>query len=258
MEDHESGQCSGGGLHVSWTTDTGRMRRNNEDACLALPEKGLLAVSDGMGGEFAGEVASRFVIQWLPRLLERHVESVPDGDLGAVEEALRDVLNDLNHRLRSESSTLDGLNKMGATLTMFLVRRGHAHVAHLGDSRAYLCRAGRLTKLSHDHGVVGMLLEQGVISLDEARCHPLRGQLSRYMGMGGNTKAEVATVELEDGDRLMLCTDGLTDGLSDQDIEGLLAAEQDLGSACARLVEAAKHASGRDNITVVLAEWHGR
>lgn len=258
MEKQASGRCSGPGLDVSWATDVGRMRTANEDCCLALPEEGVLAVSDGMGGEHAGELASRHVTEWLPGLLAEHVHSLPNPTAEEVESALRDAILVMNHRMRTESSTLDGLNKMGATVTMALVHGAKAHIAHVGDSSAYLIRAGELRRLTRDHSVVGRLLESGAITEEQAGYHPMRGQLSRYVGMGGNAPADVTTLELEDGDRLLLCTDGVTIGMKDEQIQALLVDNEDLDAAPRLLVETAKQANGRDNITVVLAEWRAK
>jgi protein phosphatase len=231
------------------------MRTVNEDCCLALPEDGLLAVSDGMGGEHAGELASRHVTEWLPRLLAEHVDALPNPTTAEVEGAIRDAILVMNHRMRTESSTLDGLSKMGATVTMALVRGANAHIAHVGDSSAYLVQAGELRRLTRDHSVVGRLLESGAITEEQAGYHPMRGQLSRYVGMGGNAPADVTTLELEDGDRLLLCTDGVTIGIKDEEVQALLLDNDDLDAAPRLLVEAAKAANGRDNITVLLAEW---
>jgi protein phosphatase len=221
-----------------------------------MPQEGLLAVSDGMGGEHAGELASQHVTEWLPGLLAEHVDVLPNPTAEEVESALRDAVLVMNHRMRTESSTLDGLSKMGATVTMALVRGAKAHIAHVGDSSAYLVRAGELRKLTRDHSVVGRLLEAGAITEEQAGYHPMRGQLSRYVGMGGNAPADVTTLELEDGDRLLLCTDGVTIGIKDEEIRAILMDNDELDAAPRLLVEAAKAANGRDNITVLLAKWH--
>jgi protein phosphatase len=256
MQKHASGECSGAGLKVSWVSEVGRVRTVNEDACMASLDDGLLAVSDGMGGEHAGELASRHVVEWLPSLVAEHIGGLENPVPHDVELALRDAVLVLNHRLRTESSTLEGMSKMGATITMVLVRGAEAHIAHVGDSRAYLFRDGELRRLTRDHSVVGRLLESGAITEDQAECHPMRGQLSRYIGMGGNAPADVLTVALSEGDRLLLCSDGLTLGVTDEQIAAFLTDQDDLGAACRAMVDAAGEASGRDNITVLLAEWH--
>lgn len=254
IQERVGGRSSGGGLDVCWVSDIGRTRENNEDACIALPEQGLLIVTDGMGGEHAGELAARLVVEWLPDIVAEHVGGTPDSDPHSMESALRDAIVVLNHRLRLECSTLGHGNKMGATVAMTLVRASSAHVAHMGDSRVYLLRDGRLERLTTDQSVVGMLVERGAITPEQAELHPMRGQLARYVGMGGEARAEVRTVTLQAGDRLILCTDGLTDSLKDDAIQDILVRCRKIELACQALVAAAK---SHDNITVMIAEWRG-
>jgi protein phosphatase len=242
-------------LEVSWLTNRGRERPNNEDSCLALPERGLIMVSDGMGGEAAGEVASRHVAEWLPGLLEERLDRIDAEDTHAIEAALEDAIRVLSHRVREEASTLGDGAKMGATLTMALAAPPRLHTAHIGDSRAYLLRRGRLSRLTHDHSVVGTLLERGIISAEQAIGHPMRGQLTRYVGMGGKVLPDVSHTEPKRGDLILLCTDGLTNEIPDERIRELLQGTDRLVAACRELVDEANRAGGRDNITVVLARW---
>ncbi len=253
-EERAAGCASGEVLHVCWASDIGRIRENNEDACLALPEQGLLAVSDGMGGESAGEVASSLAMEWLPRLTADHVEHLREPSIKEVEDGLRDTLAAMNHRMRERSLELGPRTKMGATIAVALVRGPLAHIAHMGDSRAYLLRDGTLERLTEDHSLVGILLGRRLISQEDAQHHPMRGQLLRYVGMGGNSQAGLRTIRMKHGDWLMLCTDGLTDSLPDERIERLMAGAKDIETACQALVGTARAVDGRDNITVLVAE----
>ncbi len=257
MDDRSFGHESAGPLEVCWMSDVGLLRENNEDACLALPEEGMLILSDGMGGEPAGEVASERIIKWLPDLVRSHVPPSDKVRKREVESALRDVLVALNHQMRQESSSLDGASRMGATVTMALIRGSVAHIAHMGDSRAYIIRGPRMHRLTKDHSVVGTLVERGIITPEQAENHPMRGQLSRYIGMGGEARGEVTAVRLKKGDRLLLCSDGLTGSLTDEEIMQAISVDGDLRQGCRRLVEAANAAGGRDNVSVVLASWNG-
>jgi len=254
VEQRTAGCATSADLHVCWASDVGRVRDNNEDACLALPEQGLLAVSDGMGGESAGEVASSLAMECLPELVAEHVGRFPDPSVSQVEDGLSEVLAAMNHRMRERSIELGPHCRMGATVALVLVRGPLAHVAHVGDSRAYLLRDGALERLTEDHSLVGILVSRKLISREEAKHHPMRGQLLRYMGMGGSPKPGLRTIKMKPGDRLVLCTDGLTDGLPDEEIQRLADGAEDLGAACQALVGTARAADGRDNITVVLAE----
>ena len=142
---------------------------------------------------------------------------------------------------------------MGATLVAALPRGECVHVAHVGDSRAYLFEGGTLTQLTHDHSVVGVLLRRGAITAEQAACHPMRGQLSRYIGMGGDATADVRTVQWAPGSRLLLATDGLSGEVREQRIAHILTADDGLLDVCHALADAARDAGGRDNITVLLA-----
>ena len=256
--DRNAGRAEGCGLDVCWVSDRGWTRESNEDACLALPEQGIFIVSDGMGGEHAGGVASSRVIEWLPGIVREHVTAaeVAGGD-ERVHARLRDALTVLNHRVRDEASHMAGLGRMGATVTVALVRGGRAHVAHMGDSRAYLLRDGELTRLTRDHSVVGMLLERGALTPRQAVGHPMRGRLARYVGMGGNARPDITSIRLREDDLLLFCTDGLTDALSDQRIAGILSRDRSLTHASHDLVSGAQGEGTRDNVTVLLARWQG-
>ena len=144
---------------------------------------------------------------------------------------------------------------MGATVVMALVQDDRAFIAHMGDSRAYLLRRGKLRPLTDDHSIVGILLRTGEIRPEEAEHHPARGQLSRYVGMEDEVYPDVRTVRLASGDRLLLCTDGLTGMVPDDTIMGLLAVSEEPQVACDHLVEAANAAGGKDNITAVIVDW---
>lgn len=246
------GHAEGGGLELWWLSDMGPVRGSNEDACLVLPARGLLAVSDGMGGELAGDVASRLTLEWLPEFLEGHLQGSAELAAHEAELVVRDAVAALSRRLRSERR---GPGTMGATLAMVLMQGRRAHVANMGDSRVYLLRLGRLTRLTRDHSVLATLVERGAITREQAASHPLRGYLSRYVGMNGDGRPDVWTQELRGGDWLLLCTDGLTDAVPDERIQGILVGAEGPGQAAEELVEAAKSGGSRDNITVVLAEW---
>jgi serine/threonine protein phosphatase PrpC len=251
-----SGACESDVLEACWLTHPGRQRANNEDVCLVSLDEGLILVSDGMGGEAAGEFASRYVAEWLPRLLAEHIDSADRTDVHAMHGAIEDAIRVLNHRLRSESSALPDGAKMGATLTMVLCVPPRLYVAHLGDSRAYVLRAGRLIRLTHDHSVVSTLLERGIITPEQAAGHPMRGQLTRYVGMGGNAGPEISRMRPETGDLVVLCTDGLTDEVPEQRICELVLEADGSSAACQALVDEANRLGGSDNITVILARWN--
>jgi len=254
MEEVTAGEYRGETLHACWASDIGNVRVANEDAVRALPEHGLFIVSDGMGGEYAGAYAAELVVGRTPILVREHLdllsEPTPEELLGA----LRDAARELNHCVRDESSQLDGPRRMGATLAMVLVHGETTCVAHMGDSRIYRLSEGRLELLTQDHSVVASLLNEGIITSHEARHHPLRGQLLRFVGMGGDGTADLRTVAWNAGERLLLCTDGVTEALYDEDIRRILSGHEGLAGICAALIQESKNAGSGDNITVLLAE----
>jgi serine/threonine protein phosphatase PrpC len=237
-------------LRAAMRTDPGRIRSRNEDACLVDPEQGLFAVADGMGGHPAGDVAARVAIEHLPGLVrDALARTDPTGVDAAVEEA---VLG-LNEVVIAEASTSPDLTGMGSTLVMALVSGYTAHVAHAGDSRAYLLRDGRLRRLTEDHSFAAALIDGGVLDPEEAARHPFAQSLTQAIGMPG-TRPDVQRVELATGDRLLLCSDGLTRMVPEDRIGRLLAAGQDPDRTSQALVDAANGAGGHDNVSVVLVD----
>lgn len=254
MPDASFGECHSGGLHACWATDIGSVRLDNEDAVRALPEEGLLIVSDGMGGEYAGHYASEIVIGRLPVLLREEVAEREPQSLAEAGSCLRRALRHLNRFVRQESGQLSAVRRMGATVVTALVKGQQFCVAHMGDSRAYLWQDGNLEQLTRDHSVVSNLVEDGLISREEARSHPLRGQILRFVGMDGDASADLLIARWDPRDRLLLCTDGLSGPLSPERMRAILAGRRPMADMCRDLIEAAKGAGSTDNITVLLCE----
>lgn len=252
-------------LRAAGLSDPGRIRPGNEDAVAVLPEWGYLLVADGMGGGNAGATASKIVAAVLPKMLEQRLDTSPasgnpsllaspSGD-ETLSLLLRDTLVELSQMIWKQSAGQPGLAGMGATVALACVRGRQAFIAHMGDSRAYLLRQGRLERLTQDHTVVGILLRGGEITPEEAKHHPARSRLSRYVGMQGVVYPDVRAVELANGDRLLLCSDGLTGMVEDAEIARILGSCADPEAACRALVDAANAAGGKDNVTVVVADW---
>ena len=169
-----------------------------------------------------------------------------------MEAGLRDVLVGLNHRVREESSALDGVGHMGATVTMALIRGSTAHIAHMGDSRAYIIRGGKIRALTYYHSVVGELVRRREITEDDARAHPHRHVLTRALGVRTAVAADLAEMTPRDGDIFAMCSDGLTNHVRDEEIAGLVGGTPDLQDGCDALVRCANSRGGEDNTTVVL------
>ena len=227
-------------VRVGAATDIGQVREGNEDAYLV--EAPLYAVADGMGGHKGGEVASGLAIDTLHRrFLERR-------------EPLAENVNEANRVVFERSMSDRSVAGMGTTLTAALIDDDRARVAHVGDSRAYLLRDGDLSLLTEDHTLVHRMVMSGEITPEEAEVHPHRSILTRVVGMEGRIEVDEVELALQPGDRVLLCTDGLTGMLDEETIGRILASEGDPQAAADRLVEAANRAGGVDNITALVLD----
>jgi len=225
-------------------TDMGLRRSSNQDSGYAGPH--LIAVADGMGGAAAGDLASATAMN-IVRTLDREVR---DDDPQAL---LLQAVRDANRRLGEIAAADPSVEGMGTTLEAMLWTGEQFITAHIGDSRTYLLRDGELTQLSHDHSFVQSLVDEGRITPEEARVHPHRSLIQRVMIGRPDNVPDIATVDGRAGDRYLLCSDGLTDMVTDADIAPALG-EPDLEKAAERLIELALAGGGFDNVTVVIGE----
>lgn len=265
-------------MAIGWAgmTHPGRFRRNNEDAFLALNFDArevrylgktgvarldaadfVFAVSDGMGGAKSGEFASKLAVESITRLLPRSFGlRAQHLDSGFVD-VLRELFERTHDKLTEMGRHYDECAGMGATLSLCWFMPGWMCFAHVGDSRIYyLPAAGEMVQVSHDHSHVGWLRRQGRINERQARTHPLRNALSQALGGGTQTiEPQFGRVGCEPGDRFLICSDGVVDGLWDRRIAQLARGPADAdGLAVAPLVDEAVAESGRDNTTAVLVE----
>ncbi|MGH2724013.1 MAG: Stp1/IreP family PP2C-type Ser/Thr phosphatase [Actinomycetota bacterium] len=227
-------------------TDVGRVREGNEDAYTA--EAPLFAVADGMGGHQGGEVASHLALETLGRVSDR---PAPDGDAAP---HLAETVREANRAVLDRASSDPGLTGMGTTLTAVLAGGDRIFLAHVGDSRAYLLRDGELSRLTKDHTVVERLVDQGRLTSEEAAIHPQRSILTNALGVDRDIQVDEAAYEVRAGDRLLLCSDGLTGMVSEENIVRILTDERDPQAAAEALVAAANEAGGQDNITAVVLD----
>jgi PPM family protein phosphatase len=229
--------------HVGAITDPGRRRRRNEDAYVCEPP--LFAIADGMGGAQAGEVASRLAAA---ALKESGVET-------GGEERIYDLIQEANRRVYDRSSTDPTTSGMGTTITVALVEDGDVAFGHVGDSRAYLIRQRKMEQITEDHSLVNELMKSGKLSREEAESHPQRSVITRALGTDPDVDVDTFTIAAQAGDVFLLCSDGLTDMLSEDEILGLVEQNSsDIDAALKALVKAANRSGGEDNITVVAFE----
>jgi PPM family protein phosphatase len=222
-------------------SDTGRKRRRNEDAYVIAPP--LFAVADGMGGAQAGEVASK--------LAKAALEDTDSGALSG-SERVTSLIQEANRRVYERSNADPAASGMGTTMTVALVEGDVVTFGHVGDSRAYLLRDGRMEQLTEDHSLVNELLKSGKLSPEEAETHPQRSVITRAVGTDPDVDVESFTIDAHVGDVFLICSDGLTDMVADDEILGVLDRHHDdLDRATKALVSAANRGGGVDNITVV-------
>ena len=241
-------------------SDVGRKRDFNEDAFAVDLENGLFAIADGMGGAAAGEVASSIAIATLTDYITRTAGAAAsdrpfgwDDRLSGQANRLKSGILLANEKIYRTIEEHEEMKGMGTTLVAALARDCGVGVAHVGDSRVYLCRDGQLRQITSDHSWVNEQVSLGLLSREEASRHPFRNVITRALGSREQVSADVTEVPLSPGDRLLLCSDGLTNMLDDRRIlEVLDAHPTDHEKAAAELVRQANEAGGEDNITVIV------
>lgn len=226
-------------------TDIGCLRDHNEDSLIVTPP--LFAVADGMGGHAAGEVASEIAVNVLAELAPAHPD--PEALGRAVEEANRAII-----RAAHEGRGREG---MGTTMTAAMLEGERLIIAQVGDSRAYLLHQGKLQQLTRDHSLMADMIEAGQLTPEEARTHPNRSVITRALGSDPNTQPDLYEINVETGDRLLICSDGLSGMVPDADIESTLARIRDPQRCASQLVNEAIANGGHDNVTVIVADVSG-
>ena len=234
-------------LTVRGASDRGLVRPHNEDCFLVEPEQGLFAVADGMGGHAAGEVASQLAID---AVREEFAAPVRDDEVVArIASSVNRANRNIAERIRSQPEC----RGMGTTLVLCVTRGDRFWVAHVGDSRAYLLRGDGIRQLTADHSFVNELVRLGMLSREEAARDPRRNVVTRALGSGAPVAPDVFEDRWEEGDRLLLCSDGLNTMVGDDEILRLVRqAGDDLDRAVDALIAAAIAGGGEDNVTVVL------
>jgi serine/threonine protein phosphatase PrpC len=238
-------------LRAAGRSEQGPVRSQNQDACLVDTGGRLFAVADGIGGHRAGDVAAGLAVEHLGAALGRARRR------GRSErDALAAALVELHELVLARASADPDLAGMGTTIVVASSPSGRTvHLAHVGDSRAYLLAAGAgLRLLTSDHSAANLLAGWGAISAEEAASHPFAHHLTRAIGLAGSEGASTATITMAAGDRLLLCSDGLTGTLDDERIEALLAAAAGPEAACDALVDAAIAAGASDNVTALVVQ----
>jgi serine/threonine protein phosphatase PrpC len=244
-------------------SDVGRKRKGNEDALFLNPEQKLFVVADGMGGHAAGEVASQVAVDAINEFvtLTGGNEEITwpfglDESISYEGNRLKTAIRHANRRVLEATRESAEYEGMATTVAAVLVDGDTAHLAHVGDSRIYLWSGGAFSQLTSDHSWVNEQIQSGVISPEQARSHPLRNVVTRALGGRSDLLVDIQSRRMSAGDVLLLCSDGLTTMIGDEDIARILGeAEGDVARAAAALVDEANERGGEDNITVVLLKF---
>ncbi len=226
-------------------TDIGCLRDHNEDSLVVTPP--LFAVADGMGGHAAGEVASEIAVRVLSELAPEH----PDV------EALGRAIEEANRAVIQAAREGRGRQGMGTTMTAAMLEGERLVIAQVGDSRAYLLHQGKLQQLPRDHSLMADMIEAGQLTPEEARTHPQRSVITRALGSDAHLHPDIYEINVETGDRLLICSDGLSGMIFDDQIENTLRRVQDPQRCASQLVNEAIAAGGHDNVTVIVADVTG-
>jgi protein phosphatase len=258
-------------LHSAVVSDVGRVRQNNEDTCAVAPLPSvagavahMLLVADGMGGAHAGEVASQLAGETVQQTLRSELQTLVPPDDAAWQDLLRRAVLAANQRVYSAAQAQSEQQGMGTTLTLIVVVGDRAHMAHVGDSRAYLCNAAGVTEegepllqLSSDHTLVARLVDIGQLTPEQSRTHPHRNALYRALGTEPTIDVDTGSHALRSGDRLLLCSDGLTTYVEDTELAQIVLQAAPPRHTCRRLVTLANERGGQDNVSVIVATVEG-
>jgi protein phosphatase len=237
-------------MRAAALTDSGRARKGNEDCVHIEPALGLLILADGMGGHEGGEVASRLAVDTINSSLHA---SVAAGQR-PVEDSIRQAIAVADQAILAKAAESPSLEGMGTTVVVTLCGPDSLLLAHVGDSRAYLWRDGVLRQLTEDHSLVAHMVRTGALTPQDAKGYSMRNVLVRSVGNRNTPQADVLSVAWRAGDCLLLCSDGLTGMVTDDDIRKILAApDTTLEQKCQELVRLANQHGGKDNISVILA-----
>lgn len=244
-------------ITAAGATDVGQVRSSNQDSVFVGEAERLFIVADGMGGHAGGEIASSLCVQEVSRYLKDHssdLASSADHPDARISNVLAQAINHASTKIYERALEEPSLKGMGTTATVLKVVDGFAYVAHVGDSRCYLLRCGFIYQITNDHSLVSEQVRAGILTKEEAEAHNLRNVITRSVGYQEEEDVDTTSLSLEDGDILILCSDGLYGNgkVSDKELS-LVAQEQEI-KAVPRLIALANERGGDDNITVVVVK----
>lgn len=243
-------------LDIGVKTDAGRIRDNNQDAYY-LPldeERPLFIIADGMGGHKAGEIASNLAIEIISDNFSKssNSEHMEEDD---IKDKIFSSIDEANDKIYKKAMEEENCSGMGTTVTLAYIANKNLYIGHVGDSRAYIFKDGNLSQVTEDHSLVEELIKNGSISKEEARHHPQRNIITRAVGTSKKIVADLITLPKNKTEILLLCTDGLTNMLDDEEIKKSLINSENMQQVCEDLVQLSNDKGGYDNITVLAVKF---
>ena len=237
-------------IQIGFKSNRGVVRENNEDACFVIPGSDVYVVADGVGGNNSGEVASRTAVEQIAGFIN-------SGNIRRYEEA-EDIFDYMGNAIGVANTTIYEMGKdttryqgMATTVVMAYIYKGEGYIANVGDSRAYIYRDGKMSRVTKDHTYVNELIDKGVITEDEAESHRQKNVITKALGAEPSISPDYYKLPLHSGDVLMLCTDGLYGEVGEGRILEVLGEDKNMNDTCNELVDMAIESGGRDNITVI-------
>lgn len=242
------------------TSHIGMVRKNNEDYCKGEiievgqnTEVGIFAIADGMGGHNKGEVASQLAVENIIELFNEKLIQNDSIKIEYIDDIIKQSYNTVNSMIFDKSKEDEAFDGMGTTLTMAIVYNNKAYIANVGDSRCYIVdKDGKMEKITTDHSIVEEYVKANIITEEEARVHPDRNKITRAVGTEPVVIVDIFVKDLNEGDKILLATDGLTGAVEKEVIENIFSKNNDAESTAQELVEVANTSSGKDNVTVII------
>lgn len=238
-------------LQIGFKTHKGQVRSHNEDACFIIPEHNIYVVADGVGGNFGGEIASRTAVYEITQFVHANPPA-EEATASQIKAYFTECLSKVNDEIYKKADRRNGNSGMATTVVVCCIRGGHAYIAHVGDSRAYICRNGALTQITEDHTYVNALVKAGIITAEEAVSHEQRHMITRALGAEEAVSPDFKQVEIRENDIILLCTDGLFGEVEEPLITEILSSSwYTMSEMAGVLVDEANKSGGADNITVI-------
>lgn len=242
-------------MFICACSDIGKIREINQDAYFYIEDEivPVFIVADGMGGHKAGEIASNLAISTIASYYKVNRDKIVNEEM-FIPQFMNESIAKANERIIEESQGDEELKGMGTTVTMCIILKDELYIGHVGDSRAYLLRDSELIQLTQDHSLVGELLRTGSITKEEAMNHPKKNVITRALGGDLKLKVDIINRELNNDDKIILCTDGLTNMVSEQRILETIKVDENIFESCSKLVNIANEIGGIDNTTIMLIQ----